>query len=390
MTMKRVGLFGGSFNPPHLGHTRSAAEAARQLGLDMLIFMPTGKPPHKDIANDSPASETRLELVRLATCHIKGAAVMDYEIKRNQVSYTYDTVRELMSIYPGCELWILMGSDMFLYFPNWYRADWLLKNTSLAVFPRTDDLKEILTYAEKLQSEGANVRIINEQPLVISSTSIRMLLAQRKGREYLSDIVYSYIIKNRLYGALPDFDWLRRKVDMMMEPDRRAHVRGTENTAAELAVRWGVSEEDARTAAILHDCTKRRGRSEQLNILKKYGTMSNISKMTENVLLHSETAACIAASRFGVSNEIADAIRYHTTGRAGMKVLEKVIYIADYIEPARQFPGVQTVRDLAFYDLDAAMIQALENTLSEIKKRGIEPDKRTEDALADLRRGHVL
>ncbi|NLB55005.1 MAG: nicotinate-nucleotide adenylyltransferase, partial [Lentisphaerae bacterium] len=61
-----------------------------------------------------------------------------------------------------------------------------------------------------------------------------------------------------------------------------------------------------------------------------------------------------------------------------------------YIEPARQFPGVQTVRDLAFYDLDAAMIQALENTLSEIKKRGIEPDKRTEDALADLRRGHVL
>jgi nicotinate-nucleotide adenylyltransferase len=119
--------------------------------------------------------------------------------------------------------------------------------------------------------------VLEAEPFVISSTEICALLPERKGREYLSDSVYSYIIKNRLYGAKPDFNWLREKGWSYLKKSRIPHVMGCEQKAVELAELYGADVDDARTAAILHDSTKKLSPEEQLKLCDTYGIINDKS-----------------------------------------------------------------------------------------------------------------
>jgi nicotinate-nucleotide adenylyltransferase len=101
--MAKIGIYGGSFNPPHLGHIQAAREFRRALDLDLMIFVPAAQPPHKDLAPDSPDAETRLELVKLAARDLPWAKVDDLELQREGASYTVDTVKQLREAYPKAE-----------------------------------------------------------------------------------------------------------------------------------------------------------------------------------------------------------------------------------------------------------------------------------------------
>ncbi len=373
-------IYGGSFNPPHAGHVRSARVAAEALRPDSVFFIPAAIPPHKQLAEGTPAPEQRLAMTALAAETVPGGEALDVELTRSGPSYTADTLRLMRERYPGEELIFLLGTDMLLSIESWHAPEAILALASLAIFAREGGRDEaVRTQAEHLREKyGARVYVLEGEPVTVSSTEIRTMLPRRQGRALLPEGVYEYIIRRRLYGAKPDFDWLRERAYSYLKPSRVPHVQGTEAEARRLAARWGESVEDAAEAAIVHDITKKLTLSEQLLLCDKYGIIADEYERTSEKLLHAKTGAAFAADIFGIPEHIAQAVRWHTTGRPGMTRLEKLIYLADYIEPGRSgFSGLEELRRTAYEDLDAAMELGLRMSLDEVRGRGQEPHEDT-------------
>jgi nicotinate-nucleotide adenylyltransferase len=175
----------------------------------------------------------------------------------------------------------------------------------------------------------------------------------------------------------------------MIRAKRIPHVQGAEETAVWLARRWGVDETLARRAAILHDCTKYYTLEEQLAVCKKYGIVLDELEQNSVKMLHSKTGAALARYVFGEPMEVYHAIACHTTGKPDMNTLDKVLYLADYVEPTRDFEGVEALRELASLDLDRAMILGLETTIKELKEKEAPVHQNTIQTLARLRGSYL-
>lgn len=386
----RIGVFGGSFNPPHKGHVLAAENAVKFLSLDHLLIIPAREPPHKVLSEDSPSPSERSALCEMAFADVPNACVSDLELNREEVSYTADTIRELRRQYPDDQFYLLMGTDMLCCFTSWYEFRSILQACTLAVFCRAEGEDEKLdaAIAQLRSGFGAEIVRIPFVPIEISSTEIRNALAAREKPGEIPETVYAEIIRSRCYGARPEFKWLREQSYACLKPKRVPHVMGTEQEAVRLAERWGADTADAAEAAILHDITKKQELNEQLILCEKYGIINDTAETQNGKLLHAKTGAALARERFGVSPAVYDAIRWHTTGRAGMSLLEKIIYMADYIEPNRDFPGVDKLRELAYRDLDGAMILGLEMSLIDLQSYGIVPHINSREALEELKKIH--
>lgn len=382
----RLGIYGGSFNPPHLGHVKAAGSALSRLALDRLVVVPAGIPPHKALPAGSPGPEDRLEMTRLSFSLLENTSVSDIELRKNGISYTVETLEYLKRQYPGSDMYLIMGSDMFLTLEQWKDAGRILRLAAPAVLVRgAADDKGIAAYATKLREKyGAGCILIDNDALEVSSSDLRELLPRRGGVHMIEDKTYAHIVKKRLYGAKPDFDWLRSRVFNVMQPGRIPHVQGCEAEAVKLAGRYGADEDEAREAAILHDITKALTLEDQLQLCRNYDIMTDAVEQAEVKLLHSKTGAALAREQFGVSDRVSDAICWHTTGREDMMLLEKIIYIADYIEPTRDFEGVDELRRLAYTDLDRALVKGLQMSIDDMKSRGIVPHLRTQAAISWL------
>ena len=378
----RIALYGGSFNPPHLGHAEAAYTVYEELKPDKLLIIPDNIPPHKEMEEGCPSAEERLELCRLAFSEIPNAEVSDIEIRRDGKSYTADTVEQLRAQYPGDELILVMGTDMLLCFEEWYRFEYLLSECRLAVLAREDNQElELLEKIRELErAHGANITLLSHTPLPMSSSEIRERLKLRLRAGLLDDKVYSCIIQNGFYDALPELSWLREKAYAYLEPQRIAHVVGCESEAVMLAKTWGEDPDTAATAGILHDITKKVRGEEQLNLCRKYGIVYDEAEARNTSILHARTGAAMAREEFHISDEIYEAIRWHTTGKPDMSTLEKILYLADFIEPTRDFPGLEELRRLAYKDLDDAMALALSMSLGDLRRRGCEVYKDTLEA----------
>lgn len=389
----KLGVYGGTFNPPHLGHLISARFAMEALGLDRLIFMPAGDPPHKELPLFSPPGSERLRMMELAadSMLLPGRVeVSDMEVRREGKSYTADTLTELHEQYPDDELWLLMGTDMFLTLQNWKRPEVICSLAHLAAFARTEaDTGEMLEIQAKYLSEtyGAQCAVIQlPQITPVSSTQLRELLGKGEGREYLPPAVYGYILRNGLYGTHADLKHLNHQ-DMtacslsMVYAKRHAHILGVAQTAVELAKRWGADEELAFRAGILHDCTKYLSLSEHLAICEQYGLELDDMERESAKLLHSKTGAALARHLYGQGDEVYWAIYWHTTGKADMTLLEKIIYLADYMEPNRKFDGVEDLRRLCYEDLDEALLLGVRMSIEDLNERGVPIHKNTQGAM---------
>ncbi|MDO4816212.1 MAG: nicotinate (nicotinamide) nucleotide adenylyltransferase [Bacillota bacterium] len=371
----KIAIYGGSFNPPHCGHVEAAKAVSEALKPDKLLIIPASIPPHKEMAANSASAEERLLLSKLAFENIPNAEVCDIELHRQGKSYSSDTLKQLMEIYPGTEFFFAMGTDMLLSFEEWHEFRYLLNNMTLAVFCRNEGENEaIKKHAEYLKKEyGAKIAFIDHEPLSMSSTEIREMLPLRRGSALLPERVYGRIIQQGDFGAKAEFGWLREKAYAMLKPKRIPHVAGCECEAVKLAKRWGADEETAAEAGILHDITKKLLLSDQLILCEKYGIINDTFEAENVKLLHSKTGAAVARDLFNISDEVYEAIRWHTTGKPDMSLMEKIIYMADYIEPNRDFPGVEELRRLAYENLDAAMELGLEMSLEDIRSYGSEP-----------------
>ena len=379
----KILIYGGSFNPPHKGHRNAAAYAAQRLKADKLLIIPDCQPPHKEMERGAPSPEQRLEMCRLAFAGVRGAEVSDIEIRRGGKSYTSDTLRSLREEYPDAELWLLVGSDMFGTLAEWHEAEYIFSTAKIGAFPRAAGKRNqtMEDAAKSLKARyGATVELLPLKPRPVSSTQVRRALRFRGGAGQLSARVYGYIVKHRLYGVKVNFDWLRARGYAMLKPSRVAHVQGCEEEAVRLAQRWRADPDKAAEAAILHDCTKKEALPEQLQLCEKYGIIPDGIERENGKLLHAPTGAAVAEREFGMSPDVVSAIRWHTTGRQDMTLLEKIMYMADYIEPNRDFEGVDALRKLAYEDLDRALLLGFQMSLDEVRSRGEEPHRCTVEA----------
>ncbi|MCX7614697.1 MAG: bis(5'-nucleosyl)-tetraphosphatase (symmetrical) YqeK [Clostridiales bacterium] len=173
-----------------------------------------------------------------------------------------------------------------------------------------------------------------------------------------------------------ELDELRNEMTRVLSSKRAKHALGCESEAEKLALRWGADPYKARQAAILHDITKERNREEQLKLCEKYSIMLGDVEKLEWPLLHALTAAEIARSVYHVSGDICEAVRYHTTGKENMTLLQKIIYLADFIEPTRTFRGVCKLRKLAYKNINEALLFAFDSSIKEVLNRGgiLHPD----------------
>ncbi|MBE7001237.1 MAG: nicotinate (nicotinamide) nucleotide adenylyltransferase [Ruminococcaceae bacterium] len=392
--MERIGIYGGTFNPPHVGHIRAARYAIDALKLEKLLLIPSCIAPHKALPADAPTPTQRLEMVRLSA--LEKMEVCDIELSRGGTSYTYETVDSLAKQYPKKELVLLMGTDMFLSFLTWREPERILKNVSVGVLYRGDkgELEQIAEQKKNLEKLGTTVYLIENPINAISSTQLRRLLIFGCGKTFLPDGVEDYIIKNGLYGTKKDYhnlpmDALEQVVVSLLKPNRVAHVLGCRDTAIDLAKRWGADATDAGRAGLLHDITKALDGPLQLTLCDEYGIVLGDFFQKYTKTLHALTGSLVAERIFGENQQVVDAIRSHTTGKANMNTLEKILYVADYMEPNRDFPGVEKLRQLAYTDLDKALKLGLEMTVALLNKNNQEISPASAEALAFLEKAGV-
>jgi len=391
--MERIGIYGGTFNPPHIGHIQAAKQAVEALGLTRLLVIPDRIAPHKVMPGNSATAKQRLEMLRIALDGCDRIEVSDIELNREGPSYTFETILELKRVYPDAQLVLLMGTDMFLSFNTWKNPQIILENAALGIFYRGEKGEAAAIEAKKAEMEaaGAKIELVKNDVINISSTQMRRLLAFRCAGEMLPEGVLDYIREYYLYDTraawknLP-MEELEKIVISLLNPNRVAHVLGCRDTAVELAKHWGADVTDAARAGILHDITKAIDGPLQLTLCEAYGKILSDFSRRYPKTLHALTGSLVAERIFGENKAVVDAIECHTTGKADMNLLEKIIYVADYMEPCRNFPGVEELRRLAFTDMDAALKLGLEMTLEHLKRQGNEVSPESRDALAWLNR----
>ena len=391
--MERIGIYGGTFNPPHIGHMQAAKQAVDLLRLDKLLLIPDRIAPHKVLPQGSASARQRLQMLEIASQDIPSAAVSDLELRRDGTSFTYLTVLELKAMYPDAQLFLIMGSDMFLSFHTWRNPDIITDNATLAVLCRGDknEGQAIAEQKVSLEKLGAHVELLDNEITAISSTDLRRMLIFDCAQPYLPDGVDAYIQHNGLYGTAERYyqlpvQQLEERVLSLLKPNRVSHVLGCKDTAVDLARHWGADETDAARAGLLHDITKALPGALQLTLCREYGIILDDFSLRYPKTLHALTGSLVAKRIFGENEAVVNAIRHHTTGKADMNLLEKIIYVADYMEPCRDFPGVEKLRQLAYSDLDAALKLGLEMTLDLLNKQGSEVSPASREALAWLDR----
>ncbi len=197
----RVGILGGAFNPPHVGHLVCAQEALVQLELEKVVLMPVGHAPHRELEDD-PGAEARLEMVELAVGDDARFAVSRAELDRSGPSYTVDTLRELLEKAPDDELFLILGGDQAAALPGWHEPETVLSLATVAVVERTNWSRSAIAIKIGRLRGAERIRYLDMPVMQVSSSAIRRRVADGRPIRYLvPDRVASYIGANSLYGA---------------------------------------------------------------------------------------------------------------------------------------------------------------------------------------------
>ncbi len=353
----KVALFGGSFDPVHSEHVRLVQAAITELGLDRVLVMPSYRAPHKADGAAADGND-RLKMCRIAFSAAENVEVSDFELNAGGTSYTYLTCRWLKELFPAAERYFLVGADMLENFFSWKNPDDILKNVTLVACGRG---------AEKIGGLHARFRArfgtdffeLAFSGNEVSSTELRVALAFGKDPDGLDPAVLRYIRERGLYRYEA-----ARALDLE-KPERVQHSYRVALLAVRRAKGLGIPFEKALLAAMLHDCGKYVPLSSPL--LSGFTPPADVPEP----VLHQYTGAYLAEHVFGIGDEdILQAIRYHTSGRAGMSVLEKLIYLSDLLEESRTFKGVEDLRTLFWADLDACLARSLKEQTEYLKGSG--------------------
>lgn len=371
---KRIGLLGGTFNPIHCGHMAMAEAARAALNLDAVVLMPAGDPPHKE-----PEGATAADRLRMTELAADGRfPVSSMEIDRPGKTYTVDTL-EALTAQGAEEIHMLIGADTLRELKSWREPDRVFALCRFIAFGRVG-----CVYPDA--PEGARVTKLEAEIPGVSSTQVRARVHAGLSIEGLVlSAVERYIGVNRLYDPprLLSPDEMRAKLQASMKSSRFDHVEGVEQTMRRLARRYGVDEEKAALAGLLHDCAKGMSLEEMRAAAAKYEVAYDPMETNPAALLHAPVGAAVARAEYGVTDpDVLHAIRFHTTGCAEMSVLDQLLFLADMIEPTRRpYPGLEELRAAAEQDLFSAVLLAMRHQSAYIAACGHQPHPDEEAAL---------
>lgn len=330
--MKKIGILGGTFNPIHLEHAALARAAIKELNLDKLVVMPTFISPHKD-RSPAPAQD-RLNMLKLAFSDDDRIEVSDYEIQKQGKSYTYLTVEHFKE-KDNAEIFFICGGDMLTNFKTWRYPERILSACTLAVFARDDFFTDFESEREYFKRTfGKEYIKLNYVGKNMSSTKIRVYSLFSLSLEGQVDkCIEEYIKKNALYRGDSRIEYVKAALTQK----RLKHTANVVVVALKKVKELGLDEEKVTLACALHDVAK------YLSPESVEGFVMD-EKMPKPVV-HAFLGAFVAEHILKVDDaEVIDAIRYHTSGKAGMSTLAKLVFVADMIEEDRDYDGVDKLR----------------------------------------------
>ena len=381
MPKEKIGLMGGSFNPIHERHLEMASCALKEAGLDRVLFLPTGNPPHKKTGLEE--AEHRYEMTRLAVSGIPGFEPCRVELERKGTIYTVDTLAILKKQYPNAELYYIIGEDTFFDLPNWRKPDKVFELTRFLVCRRDTHDPEEDPRCGKMRKMGCKFSFLSLPPRDISSTAVRAELKEGGDPDELKPQVIEYIRLMGLYGREPipaEGEAWYAKLKKNLSEKRLQHSLLVSWSARRLAKKHGVDERRAAAAALLHDCAKCMPLSAMQQLAKENRLLIDKMSLQSGNLLHGPVGAVVAEKEYGVTDpNVLAAIRCHTTGKVGMLPLDMIVFLADKIEPSRRsYPALEEVRRLAQESLPAAMSHSLRSTLDYVKSQSGVPHPATQ------------
>lgn len=401
----KIGILGGTFNPIHMGHINAALSAKRELLLDEVIIMPSGDPPHKEVTGHI-TKNARFEMTRRAVEEYEDEDLhfSDFEYYFSGDTYSYIILREFKKLHQKDELWFIIGEDSLLTFQHWVKPEIISEYVNLAVLPRRDEkTKKALGYEELIKKAkevsgqfNTKVEVIESALFDVSSSLLREELSKRRfGKDFSSELsdnipkgALSYIRERRLYedihltGTKQSFDIeeARKKIKSALSKKRYQHSMRVADTAYSLALRYSYPAFTARVAGLLHDCAKDIPEEDYFSILEKNKVEITKAERKAPYLLHAKVGAIIAKKEFGIIDpDVLSSIRTHTTGEPDMSLLQKIIFVADYIEPGRdKAERLPEIREMAFFDIDLCVTEILSDTLKYLEetKSDIDPATR--------------
>ncbi|MBQ4313323.1 MAG: nicotinate-nucleotide adenylyltransferase [Clostridia bacterium] len=382
---QKIAMLGGTYDPIHNGHIALGRHFADLLGLDRVLIVPTRVPPHKE-ATATP-QDMRLEMCRLAALEDERMEASDIELRRDGLSYSYLTVCSLREMYKDAELYLIIGADMFMSLETWYKYDLLKELVTFCAVPRDDvSASELRDHAARLEAEGARTIISDGMKMDISSTEIRDALAKGESIEgKVPERVEWYILANGLYVPRTETRRLTETersrytalIERRLEKERFEHSVNVSKQALHLARKYGADEYKAELAGLLHDVAKNDPRERQLEYICLGGVQPDADLMASEKVWHSHAGAQFLLHELSITDEdILNSVRYHTSGRANMSLLEKIIYLADYTSEERDYNGVEEMKCAVEVSLRKAMLIALRFTISKLAEKGspIHPD----------------
>jgi nicotinate-nucleotide adenylyltransferase len=392
----RLAVLGGSFNPVHIGHLFLAGELLHGLGYDRVLLVPAYQSPFKLAANIGPSSRDRLDMLFASIAGDKGLSVEDCEIRREGISYTIDTLKDIIQRYqPEGKPGLVIGDDLAEDFPSWKDSAGILDIAELIIARRKGTEAKSLPFP---------YRQLENEIMDISSGLVRERIRTGAAWEYLVPAGARIIIEDRsLYteaqgspaamtgnsGISRDFlVRIEEETRRRLSPGRFLHSRNTALLARDLAERWGQDTSAAWLAGMGHDICKSMREEELLELARRDGMEISAFEKKKASLLHGRAAAVFLRERFGVEREdVLEAIRVHTAGEPGMGPLSRILFIADKTEVGREKIDPALRRLIREKSLEEAFAVVLEQTVSWLRTRHIDLLKETLDLLKSAREG---
>ena len=364
----KYGIFGGTFDPFHSGHLSMIKGALDSGAVDEIFVVPAGNPPWKSGNRITPAPY-RYYMTCDALSGIKHCRVIPDELLRLGLSYTFDTIKSIKEkINPSKkdEFFLICGTDILSSLENWYNLRELLQEIQLLIAIRPGISQEEIV-KENFQPEknlDARFQYFSIEGIEISSSEIK----KNRNYENLPESVASFIQLHNLYPENNPLLYISDEVyektlqwipELFQDLSKRRmlHTLNTALLAATYAHLHKVSPGKAYISGLLHDCAKEFPLNRQKVMAE---AMDYFAEEGFESVIHAPAGAYYAKNHFGVKDkEILDAIYYHAMGRKDMTALEKIIFLADKLEPARRYSDLTHMRKLAKEDLDRSLLASL-------------------------------
>lgn len=358
-----IGIFGGAFDPFHTEHKNIIIKAHSELNLDKVIVVPSYFPPHKSYTMSS--YECRREMVAKSVIDLPYVIIDDIERERAVINPTNEILWIIKQKYPCKRLYFIMGGDSMINFHNWIKPEKICEKAILAVVSRAgySRLDESIEYAKN----DFNARIVklNYDGKEVSSSEIKASFELSIDTQFVSKEVKTIIEQ---YGLYKQFSTIVNKAKVEIPADTYRHVCNTVLYGLKLNTQLNLPYDKVFVACLLHDCAK------------------HIHKIMVDIpakVVHQFEGVAVAKSEYGIDdNDILDAINYHTTGKADMTPLGKLVYCADMLEVDRDYEGVEKLRSTIEEDFHTGFVACVNKSLEKLNKENNTIDPLTKECWA--------